>query len=140
MAKPACSSSVPEPGGVEEAERDVDRGPEPFGRVPDVLARVDGQQEQAVRRALVVVVDADPIPRHRGDSRSEAWIGTISFQVCGGQEQGHFFGPVNEPNPTPPRPRLRYVIWLTVAIVTVAGVVLYFRYQTTLAPMLGGGK
>ena len=67
-------------------------------------------------------------------------MSTISFQVCGGQEQGHFFGPVSEPNPTPPRPTLRYAIWLTVAIVTVAGVVLYFRYQTAHAPMLGGGK
>jgi hypothetical protein len=35
---------------------------------------------------------------------------------------------------------LRYLIWVAVAIVAVAGVVLYFRYQTSLTPMLGGGK
>jgi hypothetical protein len=57
-----------------------------------------------------------------------------------GKNKATFSDPVNEPNPTPPRPTLRYVIWLTVAIVTVAGVVFYFRYQTALAPMLGGGK
>ena len=37
-----------QPVRVEEAERDVDRGPEPLGRVPHLLARVDGQQEQAL--------------------------------------------------------------------------------------------
>jgi type VI protein secretion system component VasF len=47
---------------------------------------------------------------------------------------------VTEPNPTPPRPQLRYVVWLVVAVIAVAGVVFYFRYQTSLAPMLGGGK
>jgi uncharacterized membrane protein len=37
-------------------------------------------------------------------------------------------------------PRWRYVVWVAVAIITVAGVLFYFRYQTSLAPMLGGGK
>jgi hypothetical protein len=35
---------------------------------------------------------------------------------------------------------LRYVVWVAIAIVTAAGVLFYFRYQTSLAPMLGGGK
>jgi hypothetical protein len=37
-------------------------------------------------------------------------------------------------------PRWRYLIWVAVAIVTVAGVLFYFRYQTSLSPMIGGGK
>jgi hypothetical protein len=32
------------------------------------------------------------------------------------------------------------VVWLVIAVVAVAGVLLYFRYQTSLTPMLGGGK
>jgi hypothetical protein len=32
------------------------------------------------------------------------------------------------------------VVWLAIAVVAVAGVLLYFRYQTSLTPMLGGGK
>jgi hypothetical protein len=62
-------------------------------------------------------------------------MSTISFQVCGGQEQGHFSTLIFYP-----MPRWRYVVWVAVAIITVAGVLFYFRYQTSLAPMLGGGK
>jgi hypothetical protein len=32
------------------------------------------------------------------------------------------------------------VVWLAIAVVAVAGVLFYFRYQTSLTPMLGGGK
>jgi hypothetical protein len=35
---------------------------------------------------------------------------------------------------------LRYLVWFAIALVTAAGVLFYFRYQTALAPMLGGGK
>jgi hypothetical protein len=50
------------------------------------------------------------------------------------------FSSVTDPNSTPPRSRLRFVVWVAIAIVTAAGVLFYFRYQTSLAPMLGGGK
>jgi len=63
-------------------------------------------------------------------------MSTISFQVRGGQEQGHFFPLYFSVQ----MPRWRYVVWVAVAIVTVAGVLFYFKYQSSLAPMLGGGK
>jgi hypothetical protein len=62
-------------------------------------------------------------------------MSTINFQVRGGQEQGHFSTLFFRS-----MPRWRYLIWVAVAIVTVAGVLFYFRYQTSLSPMLGGGK
>jgi hypothetical protein len=47
--------------------------------------------------------------------------------------------------PTPPEPRVRefarrYGVWALVLVAFIAGIIFYFRYQSTLAPMLGGGK
>jgi hypothetical protein len=68
--------------------------------------------------------------------------------VCAGQEQGH---PTAFPNiesmtqQPPPEPRARelarrYGVWVLVLVAFIAGIIFYFRYQSTLAPMLGGGK
>jgi membrane protein YqaA with SNARE-associated domain len=45
----------------------------------------------------------------------------------------------------PPEPRARefarrYGIWALVLVAFVAGIIFYYRYQSTLVPMLGGGK
>jgi type VI protein secretion system component VasF len=47
--------------------------------------------------------------------------------------------------PPPPESRARelarrYGVWLVVLVALVAGIIFYFRYQSTLVPMLGGGK
>ena len=44
-----------------------------------------------------------------------------------------------------PEPRVRefarrYGLWIVVLVAFIAGIIFYFRYQSTLAPMLGGGK
>jgi type VI protein secretion system component VasF len=53
--------------------------------------------------------------------------------------------PKSMSQPTPPEPRARelarrYGVWVVVCVAFVAGIIFYFRYQSTLAPMLGGGK
>jgi hypothetical protein len=47
---------------------------------------------------------------------------------------------VTEPTSSPPSSPMRFGVWVILALVAVAGVYLYFRYQTSLTPMLGGGK
>jgi hypothetical protein len=74
---------------------------------------------------------------------------TISFTLCARQEQDHphtsksMFSP--PPAAPPPESRARefarrYGVWLVVLVALVAGIIFYFRYQSTLVPVLGGGK
>jgi hypothetical protein len=70
---------------------------------------------------------------------------TISFTLCARQEQDHSNTCKSMTPPPPPEPRARefarrYGVWLVVLVALVAGIIFYFRYQSTLVPMLGGGK
>lgn len=70
---------------------------------------------------------------------------TISLTLCARQEQDHFNTSNSMTPPPPPESRARelarrYGVWLVVLVALVAGIIFYFRYQSTLVPMLGGGK
>jgi len=69
---------------------------------------------------------------------------------CAGQEQGHPWraflttpecGSMTQPTPpvTPARTFVRrYGVWMVILVAFIAGIVFYFRYEGSLAPMLGG--
>lgn len=46
------------------------------------------------------------------------------------------------PPPEPPVREFarRFGVWIVVLVALAAGIIFYFRYQSTVVPMLGGGK